>query len=537
MSCSAVFACTQARSEILASLPAIVYRQVSPTARRRDGDNGLWRLLHDQPNPEMDAMVLYELLQTRVVNRGNGFCEIERDRSDVPVALWPIHNSRVQPFRDGDRQLMWRVFTDSIDARTDRFRSYTIPDRNMLNVVGFGGDGILAPGVIPTAVEEISLNMAMTRYGAKYFSGGGRPMGVVEHPGFYDDDNKRKVYREDINTLHMVGEANWHKVATLWDGAKFKELQFSPEQSQFIVSRQFSNKQICQFYKTPPAIVQIFEDYKFATVDAMIQQFVMTCVLADARRVEGAIRRKVTHTQDSRGRLVEVFKHPFIFEFLIEALLRGDSKKQAEVLEIERRNAIINADEWRALSNREPLEGEGEPGKKYIVPGGFEDISKLGENRSGGGSAGSGGNQQSAKFDREWIAARLESGVPKHHDRGGGGSAEEATTLRDESSKNAVLVMNLDAERIDALASKETSKLAAQGGLSDSQRNEKLEAISQKRIERLRSAMRSGAELYCKYRELDVDALCDLVAANLLPSTKVTLDLLADCESKLLTSP
>ncbi len=35
--------------------------------------------------------------------------------------------------------------------------------------------------------------------------------------------------------------------------------------------------------------------------------------------------------------------------------MRGDAKKQAETLEIKRRNGIVNSNEWRALDNDAPL--------------------------------------------------------------------------------------------------------------------------------------------------------------------------------------
>ena len=56
----------------------------------------------------------------------------------------------------------------------------------------------------------------------------------------------------------------------------------------------------------------------------------------------------------------------FYAKYNMAALLRGDAKTQAEILEIERRNAIINADEWRELTDRNPLpDGQG---KMYFMP-------------------------------------------------------------------------------------------------------------------------------------------------------------------------
>ncbi len=118
--------------------------------------------------------------------------------------------------------------------------------------------------------------------------------------------------------------------------------------------------------------MQIFDDYKFSSVDAMIQLFVMMTLRSDAIRIERAVRRKITHTMDGRRRLIALFDDPYVFEFVLEALLRGDAHKQAQTLELERKWGITNADEWRALNNREPLPNG--LGQIYTVAGGTEDL-------------------------------------------------------------------------------------------------------------------------------------------------------------------
>lgn len=544
MTVATVYACTQARAETLASLPPMIYLELANGARRRDNDNDLWSLLHDSPNPDMDSMIFYELLQMRSINRGNGFAEIVRDRNDRPVELWPIHNSRVEPFRNGN-QIEWRISTDSLDMGSDRYRYYTIPDRNMLNIVGFNSNGYIGSGVIPCAVEEISANLAMTQYSASWFKNGAHPSAVVEHPGYIDDDDERANFRRDINTLHS-GREHWHEIPVVWENAKWKQIQYSPEQSQLINSKNYSDKTICRYYKVPPAIVQIFDDYKFSTVDAMIQQFVMTCIRTDAVKLERAIERKITRTRDASGKLVRVFNDPFIFEFVIEALLRGDAKKQAETLEIERRNGIINADEWRGLGNREPLPDK--QGEIYTVVGGFENLKTLGStypsgsaaraqqnnnaqdsNARGGGSGNDSGNSSAnSTFDKPRLIQALENGVPKHRDRGPGASVADASTLRDEMDSATLTVLREAVGRIESVGQRELDKIALITSVEE--RNQRMDAFWAKHVARMQSALAPAAALYCRYRECDPSSLLDGVGFSIeaqrrLLGPLVTLDL------------
>ncbi len=137
MACATAWACTRAIAETLGSISALVYQQTAEASRQRASGSRAWQMLHDEPCPMMDAMQFYELGTSRMVNRGNFFAEIERDAYDVPIALWPLHNSRVTPYYGSDG-LEWHVITDEPMSGKSIYgwRYYVIPDRNMLNLVG-----------------------------------------------------------------------------------------------------------------------------------------------------------------------------------------------------------------------------------------------------------------------------------------------------------------------------------------------------------------------------------------------------------------
>jgi HK97 family phage portal protein len=503
MAITAVYACSRAIAENLASLPGLVYRQ-EPRQRTLDRDGIPWQLLHDEPNPEMDSMTFWELLTVRMENLGNGMAEIERDSRDNPIALWPIHNSRVEPHRV-EGKIEWRVSTDIFDPRIERYRYYTIPDRDMLNIVNFGGNGYLAPGTIPYGQEQIGFALATHQYGSRFFKQGGRPQGIVEMPGYIDDADERMEFRASLNGLHS-GVDNWHKTAVLWNGGKWKELQYSPEQLMFIASQSFSDKRICQMYRVPPAIVQIFDDYKFSSVDAMLQSFVMTCLRPVAVRQERAVNRRLLRYRNARGMLVDAFDGPRIFEFLLEALLRGDAKKQAETLEIKRRNGIMNANEWRALDNDPPLPGE--QGELYIVPGGFGRLDMIQgpgakpEQQNNQQQQGQKNQASSAVFDPHAklpgcnvsLIEAVESMVPRSASVRGADveSQSELREVADEVLAEAV-------GRVESVARTELARIRK---ISDaSVKAAKLSDLRAKHHARLESAVLPAAKIYCRLPE------------------------------------
>ena len=56
MQMTAVYSCVRILSEAVASLPLNVYRYTDTGGKEKAIDHSLYRLLHDEPNPEMPVM-------------------------------------------------------------------------------------------------------------------------------------------------------------------------------------------------------------------------------------------------------------------------------------------------------------------------------------------------------------------------------------------------------------------------------------------------------------------------------------------------
>lgn len=412
MQLATIFACSRAIAETLGSLPGIVYEEMTEAERGRARGTPQWELLHDSPNPHMDSMQFYELNTLRLVNRGNAFCEIERNFRDEPVALWPIHPSRVRPWKNNDGQLEYHVYVNRTSIYPgERFDGknapyMVIPERDMFNIVNFpSDDGVTCKGVLAYARETAGVGAATIQYAGSWFGNGARPSGVIEHPGWIPDPDRRITFREDLNRLHG-GPENQNNLGILWEGAKWHAMQMGPDDAKFAETAGYTDKAFCRFYNVPPAVVQIFEDYKFATVDAMIRQFVLTCIRSYAVRWERAINSQILRTRDEAGRLRSVFQDgTFLFEFLLNALLRGDPKTQAEANAILRQWGVLNADEWRAQENLNPIAGGG--GSKYVIAANYTTLDKVGQNFDAKATSNRQAEQRGGKWDKAVAAAML----------------------------------------------------------------------------------------------------------------------------------
>lgn len=67
MQMTAVYSCVRILAEAVAGLPLHVYRYKDDGGKEKAVDHSLYRLLHDEPNPEMTSFVFRETLMTRLL--------------------------------------------------------------------------------------------------------------------------------------------------------------------------------------------------------------------------------------------------------------------------------------------------------------------------------------------------------------------------------------------------------------------------------------------------------------------------------------
>ena len=71
MQMTAVYSCVRILSEAIASLPLNVYRYNADGGKEKAYEHPLFRLLHDEPNPEMTSFIFRETLMTHLLLWGN----------------------------------------------------------------------------------------------------------------------------------------------------------------------------------------------------------------------------------------------------------------------------------------------------------------------------------------------------------------------------------------------------------------------------------------------------------------------------------
>jgi HK97 family phage portal protein len=352
----AYFAGVRNVSEDLATLPLITYRRIDERKRERDPDFYLYPILHDMPNEEIDAVTFFEMQQAWLMMRRNAYAEIVRDRSGRCMGLWPIPPSRVS-VRRFEGEMLYQVSLPPGMTDPQSGLPFKILDRSrILHVKALALDGILGLNSITTHSEAIGLSLALDRYGAAFFGNDGTPGGTYEHPGKLTDPAYKRL-KGALEDRHK-GLENAHRIAILEEGMKFNATSVPNDKAQFIDSKRYSVEDMGRLNRIAPHKIGDLSRATFSNIEHQGIDYVVSTIRPPAVRWERAIHAQVYLSDDRKTHYSE---------FLLDALLRGDSQQRAAAFATMRQNGVINADEWRAMENMNPIEDG--TGELYLVNG------------------------------------------------------------------------------------------------------------------------------------------------------------------------
>lgn len=348
---SAVWAATRILAEPLGFMPLRLYRRLADDTRKEARDHPLYRVMRRSPNPTMTANVFRESRTGHQVNWGNAFAEIERDpRTEMPVALWPIHPSRVKAPKPQDRVPPGTAYL----VRNDDGSSTAMMPDEVLHVPGaLSEDGIWGQGVISRARESVGFGLALERHGATYFGGGAMPRAVVYGPGMRDPE-QRRMFRQEWREIH--GNPDSTDVAILPVESKLEKLTIPNEDSQFLETRKFHVAEIARWYGVPTHRLAEAMGASSYTVEQMGIEFVTYSLMPWTTRWEEQCNLKLL-SEDERD------EYTFGFDFSV--LMKGDVGARMNAWRVAVASGIMTLNEVR---RRENLASIGEPGDMNLIP-------------------------------------------------------------------------------------------------------------------------------------------------------------------------
>ncbi|EHQ63669.1 phage portal protein, HK97 family [Paenibacillus dendritiformis C454] len=343
-----VFSCVRVLAEGVGSLPLFVYKKRRGGGKDKAEDHPVYRLLHDLPNDEMTSQSWRETMVGHLATSGNCYSILTRNKRGQVEDIYPVNWMDCTPVRNSD--------TGKIEYHiNDRGKSEVFTADRVFHTPGFGFDGIMGYSPIRMAAEAVGIGMASSEFTAHFYKNGMNIGGVLEHPQALSDAAFARL-QEWVNEKG-VGLGNSWKPLILEEGMKFARIPMPFVDAQFIETRKLNRDEICGLFRVPPHMIANLERSTNNNIEHQGIEFVMHTLMPYLTRIEQTANWKLfTRAEREAG---------YYVKFNVDGLLRGDYKSRQEGLAIQHQNGALNADEWREIEDRNPIEDG--TGKIYYV--------------------------------------------------------------------------------------------------------------------------------------------------------------------------
>jgi HK97 family phage portal protein len=335
---AAVYGSVGVLSDALSTLPMNLMSSTDPASRRKLQQSPLLT----QPYSEIsriDWLVEYTI---SLALRGNFFGHIvSRDEDFYPTQIKPIHpdHARVRRSQDGTVQY--------------QFYGTTVPTKDVFHIRYLSvADSLIGLNPIEYLRNTLGLARAAEMYGGAFFANSALPGIVIEVEGDLDPDETLALAKQ-WQAMHQ-GITQAHLPAVLTDGAKANAISITPDDAQFLATREFSQSEISgMIFRVPPHMIGIV-DRSTSWGTGIEQQ-----ELGFTRNTLGGYTR----------RLEEAFTalHPpgQYVRFDYNERLRGDKLSRYQAYSLGMLGGWLCADDVRAAEDEPPIPNG--QGKNFMV--------------------------------------------------------------------------------------------------------------------------------------------------------------------------
>jgi HK97 family phage portal protein len=337
-----VFTCVRILAETVAKVPFEFYRRI-PRGKERAIDHPLYSIIHDVANPEMASYQFRETLQGHLGTWGNAYAEIQWGPDGNVVALWPLRPDKmIDIIRKEDGKLWYQY------RLPDKYnKEVLLPSYRVLHIPFMGYNGVSGYSPISLARQTIGLGMAVEKFGSTFFQNGSRPSGVITLP---TGQTMKKEVGERVRSSWEAmyqGLDNAHRTAILEDGMDFKVIGIPPEDAQFLLTGNFSARQVAAWYGIPPNKVGAeLTTGTYSNIEAQGIDFVND-VMPWFRRWESRYCLKLLGPDERRE---------YFAEFSLNGLMRGDAVARAAYQTAMFGIGKYSINDLRSIDNENPVD-------------------------------------------------------------------------------------------------------------------------------------------------------------------------------------
>jgi HK97 family phage portal protein len=218
----------------------------------------------------------------------------------------------------------------------------------------------------PLAYMRQSLELAASAesYGANYFRNNAAPMAYITSPNSLADPAKFQLL--DYMMQRFGGVKNAGKLGILDGGMEIKTVPVNHTDMQYLELRKFQIEEIARAYRVPLHMIGELARSTNNNIEHQGLEWATNTIRPECTRIERRINMQLFGPRESER---------FYAEFNLDALMRGDSAGRAAYLSAMRNIGVLNANEIRAIDNRNPYEG----GEVYMVQGAMIPVAMAGQ--------------------------------------------------------------------------------------------------------------------------------------------------------------
>lgn len=346
MSVSAVYRAVSVRAHDIARCQPSVYSEADDGTRTKiDAEDHAVARLMVRPNRVQTWFEFIRDMWVAYLLRGNAYAVILRDRKGNPTELIYVNPDAVLVLEASDGSWFYNVNRLGL-FQIAMLRDFppAIPAENILHVRGIGFNMLVAASTIGLARDEIGLAMGQNLQASRWVGNGARPSGVLETDKVLGKETAQrlKAQWEEFQT----GVQNTGRTAVLEEGLKWKALQLTAVDLQFINQQQMSVQGVARFFGVPPRKLMQPDTSKGSTIIQEDQSYINETVSPDLEMFEQKMVR--TFDMDEEGLGVDMDESP---------LLRADPLTRYNIGRIGVLSGLTTTNEWRRSERLPPVPG------------------------------------------------------------------------------------------------------------------------------------------------------------------------------------
>lgn len=364
------FTCMKLMAETVGKVPIKLYQDtVNGTVRVTD--DKLYHLLKVRPNPYMTPSVFWSTVEMNRNHYGNAyvFC---RYRGAKLEDLWIMPSDDVEVYIDdrgffGQKGRMWYVYTDS---QTNKV--WTLDADDVMHFkTSTTFDGVKGKSIREILKDTIKGGMSSQLFMNELYDSGLTAKAVLQYTGDLDRDKKERLIK-GIKEF-ATGKKNAGGIIPIPLGMQLTPLNIKLTDSQFFELKKYSALEIAAAFGIKPTFINQYDNSSYANSESEQLGFYVNTMQFVFKHYE----EEITYKGLDSKRLKE---HVYV-KFNEHAMLRADSKTQADTLTTYVSNGILKTNEARSILDYPFAEG----GDQLIVNGNCIPITMVGQQYVKGG--------------------------------------------------------------------------------------------------------------------------------------------------------